>query len=355
MLNPISTKTDQDYGQVALIQMTGTNSLVNLPVEAPITIRSYWLNEVTGIQESSNTTVVVPPGQYSYESMLAFWNTYVPTFSDDPYVDTCYGLGGNPGTYPSLNKYEYNIRFTLQQYAAILAQTFDGNKNLHLYKGFEIEINPLNYRLFVMLGFREILNPEIATVPTTFLQFPVTVESRVYDNMTDETSMTYNVQQPILAPFAFDFSGSKSLYVYIETPVNSQFRAPFNQNDSSNLIARVPVNVPFGFQYEFIPNNVVYSQQKNLNISQMVLTCRDEYGTFVDFQNLPWFVDLSIKFGASEDEISSSAYTGSMDQVVSNPSLHPTAASFNSGNRDPLYGGQKNINPNTQAAKRFRS
>ncbi len=355
MLNPISTKTDQDYGQVALIQMTGTNSLVNLPVEAPIIIKSYWLNEQTGTDESSTTTIIVPPGQYTYESMLGFWNAYVPTFSDDPYPDTCYGLGGDAGTFPSLKKYEFNIRFTLQQYATLLSQSFPGNKNLHLYKGFEIEINPQNYRLFVMLGFREILNPESTTIQPTYVQFPVTVDSRVYNIGTNTTSVTYNVLDPTLAPFAFDFSGSKSLYVYIETPVNSQFRAPFNQNDSSNLIARVPVNVPFGFQYEFIPNNVVYSQQKNLNISQMVLSCRDEYGTFVDFQNLPWFVDLSIKFGASEDEINSSAYSGSMDQLASNPSLHPTAASYNSGNRDPLYGGQKNINPNTQAAKRFRS
>jgi hypothetical protein len=288
---------------------------------------------------------------------MTFWNTYIPTFSNEPYPDTVYGLGGSPVVSPtilnpSIYKYEFNIKFFLKQYPALLDQFFPGTINEHVYRKFEVVLTPESYRLFVMMGMRPIQNPDVPVIETLRITFDCSVDSRVFDGT--NTTVTYNVSEPYLAPFAFDFGGVKSLYVYIETPVNSQFRAPFNQNDSSNLIARVPLTVPFGYQFEYAPQNVVYSQQKNLNISQMTLTCRDDYGTFIDFQNLPWFIELNVKFGSSEDELRASANTGNLNQVVSTPSLHPTAASYDSGNRDTLFGGQKNINDNTQRSKRFR-
>jgi len=339
--------------------MSGTNSLVNLPEETPILIKSYWYNEATASDEFSESTIIVPPGQYSYSTFLTFWNTYVPIFSDDPYPDTCYSFGGSPTVSPtilnpSLTKYEYNIRLLLQQYANLLDQSFLGITNEHVYKRFELILTPENYRLFCMLGFREIINPEFGQVTTLTISIDCVVESREYDIGTNTTTVTYEIDEPILADYAFDFSGTKALYVYIETPVNSQFRSPFNQNNSSNLIARVPLSAPFGFQFEFYPQHVVYSQQKNLNISQMIVTCRDEYNTFVDFQNLPWFIDLSIRFGASEDELNSSTTAGTMGSLSSTPSLHPSAQGYNSGNRDVLYNSQKNIDVNTQRSKRFR-
>lgn len=363
VLNPISTRTDQDFGQVALAQMSGTNSLVNVPAEVVLQIKATWFNELIGSEEFAITDIPIPAGNYSYSQMLAFLNGSLPTFADEPYLDTVYGLGGTavPTPLPTnvpVTKQELNTKLIFSQFASILTQTFVGPVvvNEHIYRTFEI-VNSANvYRIFVLLGLSPLFDPSV--FPTTFANYVINVarSSQAYDPVTNTTSVYYDVQNQILAPYSFNFASPQCLYVYIESPVNSQFRSPFNQNNPSNLIARVPINQTFGFQFTYIQQNLVYSQQKNLNISQIAISCRDEYNELVDFQNVPWFIELSIKFAMNENAIPVSGTDGVPKSIANLPTVHSSAVSYNNSSRRDILGApsQNNsiVTPNAKRSKR---
>ena len=343
--------------------MSGTNSIVNIPNEVVLQLKSTWYNELLAVEESSITDIFIPAGHYSYSTMLAFLNGSLPTFSDEPYLNTVYGLGGTPLPSPlptnvPVSKSEINTKFIFTQYANILTQVFVGNNvvNEHAYRTFEIVNSPSVYRLFVMLGLSPLFDP--SAFPTSFANYVIQVakSSEAYDPIANETTITYNVVNQIFAPFTFNFATPQSLYVYIESPVNSQFRSPFNQNNPSNLIARVPINQSFGFQFSYSQQNLIYTQQKNLNISQIQVTCRDEYNELVDFQNTPWFIELAIKFAMNENAIPVSGTDGVPKQIANLPTVHSSAVSYNnSSQRDVLSSRSQNnstITPNAKRSKR---
>jgi len=339
--------------------MTGTNSIVNLPQETALRLKCTWYDESIAAEEFAITTIFLPPGQWTYSTMTAFLNSELPTFANDPYPDTVYGLGGTAIPLPiptndPVSKSELNTKFIFTQYASILDQTFAGTVNRHIYRTFELVNDEASYRLFVLLGLVKINNPDESNALRPNFIIRVTVSSRVFDGV--NTTMTYDVVNQIESTYSFDFTATHSLYLYTETPINSQFRSPFNQNNPSNLLARIPMNVPFGFQFTYQPNNVVYSQQKNLNVSNLQVTIRDDYGEFVDFQNLPYHIDLSFKFGQSEDTIRMSGQEGVAPVIANAPSVHATAASYNNpAARDVLFGGSQNNSSSVTGSKRVKS
>jgi len=349
---------------VTVLQMSGTHSIVNVPTELNIQIRTTWFNFAEGEQEESTTLIPLPPGNYTYESMLAFLNTELPTFADFPYPDTVYGLGGVPfvTTVPQnvpVTKNEVNTKLIFTQFADILTQVIPGpagTLNQHQYNTFEIVSNRELYQLLVMLGLVEIQNPLALAgniIPAPNLVIRVTPSSSAFDPINNETTITYDVLNNIAAEYSFDFSGTKSLYVYLETQVNTQFRSPFEGNNASNLIARVPINVIFGEQFTYAPAQVLFSQQRNLNITNLQVTCRDDYGHLVDFQNIPWFLELAVKFGVNESSPNVSGTTGVPSTISGNPSLHASAAGYGDPRRDVLFSSSQN-NKAGQQQKRGR-
>ena len=363
VLNPISTRTDQDFGLVTVIQLSGTNSIVNIPQEITLQIKSTWYNEVIEFEESAIVDIPIPAGHYGYSQMLAFLNGSLPTFSDSPYPDTVYGLGGTPFVTPlpenvPVTKVEINTKFIFTQFADILTQTFVGPQffNEHVYRTFELVYNPAVYRLFILLGLAPYMDPNTRTsFNYTNYVIRVSQSSSEYDPVSNETTVFYNVDNDIEAPFTFDFASPKCLYFSIESPVNSQFRSPFNENNPSNLIARIPISTPFGFQFVYQPDQVVYSQQRNLNISQLSITCRDEFNDLVDFQNSPWFMELSVKFAMNENAVPISGTDGVPKNVSNLPTVHASAVSYNaSGQRDVLGSHSQNNSILTTAAKRSK-
>jgi hypothetical protein len=336
--------------------------MVNVPVEIILQLKATWYNEVIQSEEFAITEIPIPPGHYSYSTMLAFLNGSLPTFADEPYLNTVYGLGGTPVPTPAptnvpVTKSEINTKFIFSQFAAILTQTFVGPVvvNEHIYRTFEIVNSPSVYRLFVLLGLSPLFDPSV--FPTSFSNYVIQVarSSQAYDPVTNTTTVSYDVRNQIFAPFTFNFASPQCLYVYIESPVNSQFRSPFNNNNPSNLIARVPINTAFGFQFSYSQQNLIYSQQKNLNISQIAVTCRDEYNELVDFQNAPWFIELAVKFAMNENAIPVSGTDG-VPKVISNlPTVHSSAVSYNNSSRRDILGSQSQNNSTITAnAKRSK-
>jgi hypothetical protein len=358
LLTPISTVTDQEYGMAAVIGMSGTHTIVNLPNPVEIQIKSTWFNGIENATESAITGVTIPRGNYDYSKMLAFLNTNLPTFSDSPYEDTVYGLGGVPfvTTQPQnspVSKDPVNTKLIFTQWAEILTQVIPGTINEHQYRTFEIVNTQEVYRLFILLGLVAIQNPSLPYAEGPNFIIRCNVSSQTYDAISDTTTFTYNVQNEILAPYSFDFSGIKSLYLYIESPVNSQFRSPFENNSQSNLLCRVPINVIFGEQFTYLPSLTVYSEQRNLVVSNLAVSCRDDFGQFVDFENVPWFLDIEFKFAIKDESEPSISGTNGVPATISQgPTLHSTARSYNNGpSRDLLYSSSQK-NTNTQSNKK---
>lgn len=318
-------------------------------MEAPLIIRSRWFNELTNEDELSDYTVTFPPGNYNVNTMLANLNAFLPAFSDSPYDGTVYGLGGtyipvdppinNPTSISTINS-----KFIFQQYQDILNQTIEGTVNEHIYQSFSFHFIPESYRLWVMLGLTNIQNPVNPFENPSDIVIPITLQSRteyVQDSIT-YTDFTYTVGDFITGSFTFNFGNTGSLYVYLSGQVNTEFRDPFSSYKSSNLIARVPRMVPYGSTIVYqsqVPNQAVV---KDLNISNLTIQIRDDFFELVDFQGSEVAIDWSIKFGMNETIPNISGYEGVPSNVASTPSIHYSAASYNSGSaRDPLNNSAK--------------
>jgi hypothetical protein len=341
---PISTATDQGFGRVALHAMSGTHSILNIPRDITFTISSTWFNESSNSEESGIVDVNIPRGNYNYETMLALLNSELSVFADEPYPDTVYGFGGTPTLVdPPENipvaSMTTNSKFVVKQYANLLDQEFAGTVNEHVYLRFTIIGSVEVYRLFVMLGFTYIQNVTSVTQNIASFTINISVSSRVYDGT--NTIMTYNVENEIVAPYSYNFSGVQALYINLMSGVNSQFRSPFTNNAPSNLIMRVPLNVPFGFQFNYTAQNLVWTQQKNMTISNLQVYVTDEFNETVDFQNLPWFLDLAVMFAVSEEDLNVSGTEGVPQSIPSAPEKHFSQLGYNAV-RDPFASASQN-------------
>jgi hypothetical protein len=190
-----------------------------------------------------------------------------------------------------------------------------------------------------MLGLTFIQNVTSVTQEIASFSILVTPSSRIFDGV--NTTMTYNVENEIVAPYSYNFAGVQSLYVNLMSGVNSQFRSPFTNNAPSNLLLRVPLNVPFGFQFSYSVENLVWAQQKNMTISNLQVYVTDEYGETVNFQNLPWFLDLCVMFALSEEDLNISGTEGVPQVIPSAPEKHFSQLGYNTV-RDPFSSGSQN-------------
>lgn len=348
LLRPISTQTEQDIGGVALSSFTGPNTIVNLPLPAPLTIQSRWFDESLNETVTSDYTITLPEGQYSYSQMLAILNASLPAFSDSPYPATVYGLGGtyvpvSPPSNQPVEKSPINSKFIFEQFSNILGQTFPGTVAQHIYQSFTIKFSRPSYPLWVMLGLTAIQNPLDQFEDVSDYTIPIFVQSRTFDGV--DTTIVYDVGDPIFAPYTFNFSGTKNLYVYTNGQIPSSFRSPFDNNNESNLICRVPISVPYGFVIEYQAQNLAWAQVKNLNLSNIQITVFDDFNRRVDFQGANFQCDIMVRFAKDEDALMNvSGTTGlpnSLSRTTPSDLMHPSAMSYNNaGGRDTLGSSQ---------------
>jgi hypothetical protein len=194
-----------------------------------------------------------------------------------------------------------------------------------------------------MLGLTSIQNPLDVFEDVFDYSIPVFVQSRTFDGV--DTTIVYDVGDPIFAPNTFNFSGTKNLYVYTNGQIPSSFRSPFDNNNESNLICRIPVQVPYGFVIDYLSQNLAWAQIKNLNLSNIQLTVFDDFNRRVDFQGANFQCDLMIRFAKDEDALLNVAGTtglpNSLNQTTPSDLMHPSAMSYNnSGGRDTLGSSQ---------------
>jgi hypothetical protein len=335
---------------VALSDFTFTNTLLNIPTDITIPIRSTWYNRVDNTGPSFNfaiTEITIPQGQYTQQQMLAFLNNNFPVFSDtleENFVtDTCYGLGLSPDIEAPVNVVPNNTKFVISQSETALAQAYVGNGlNSHEYSSFSLISNENNYRWFVMMGLKPIPNSLVTLPNFDPITIPVQLFSKNYDPVDNLTTCTYQINVEITGLYSYDFSGSKMIYFFLDSPVSSHFRAPFDQCAESNILGSVPTAwCAYGYQSSYTVQNLAWAVQKNLTMSNVQIALRDEYRELVNFQNIPWMASIRVKFALSEDEPMVNALDGSVGSINSLSTLHPTAQPYSNGAGRDLLGIKK--------------
>jgi hypothetical protein len=364
--SPISTATDQEYGEVYLQEFNLMNTLHNLINETQLIVRSTFYNEVTQERTTSDYTIYFPAGNYTYSTMLATLNAVLPSFSNTPYPDTVYGLGGTPTPpIPPSTQFNYPVSkspigayFVFEQYASILNQSFTGQLNEHVYESFQLIFTREVYDLWWRLGLTRFQNPTPGTQfePVSDYTIFIGVQTRNFNVGTNTTTVTYFVDNQITSPYVFNFAATQNLYVVANGQIPSRFRYPFTENNPSNLIAVIPVTVPYGFQIFYSPQNPAKCSVKNMNLSNLQLSIYDDRGQLINTNGSDIDARFIINFGIDErQDLNVSAITGLPNRLPSStPSelMHPSAKSYNlPGQRDPLGSSQLNINSST---KRYR-
>lgn len=342
------------------------NTLHNLTNDTQLIVRSTFFNQVTQQRSTADYTIIFPAGNYTYSTMLSTLNAVLPSFSDTPYPDTVYGLGGTPTPpVPPSTQFNYPVEksplgayFIFEQYASILNQSFPGTQNEHVYESFQLIFTPEVYALWWRLGLTRFQNPSPGAQFETVFDYtiPIGVQTVTYDAGTNTTTTTYNVGPPITSPYAFNFAATQNLYVVANGQIPSRFRYPFTGNNPSNLIAVIPVNVPYGFQIFYAPQNPAKCTIKNMNLSNIQLSIYDDRGQLINTNGSEINASFIVNFGIDErQDLNVSAITGLPNRLPgSTPSelMHPTARSFNTpSGRDTLGSSQLNTSSST---KRYR-
>lgn len=332
-----------------MVDFNGTNTLYNISHDYPLLVKTTWYDRSDGTGPDVNysiSEIILPKGQYNKNQLLSWLNTNFAIFSEVPeapfLTETVYGFGSI--LFPAVVDTPTTSKLNLFQNEGLLTQVYEGSGvNPHEYYSFELIVNDENYRFFTMLGWK----PTFAVNTQTANNAPIIIRSfltsSTYDIISNETTVLYSTASPYEGPHVYDLSGSRMLYIYLDYPLSSKFRVPFDNCKESNLIGSIPIGqAAFGETFFYQVQNLVYASQKNITMSNISMSLRDEYDEFVDFNDIPWQMTLRIKFALSEDEAMVSAQEGTLGQNNSLPSLHPTATSYNDGGgRDILMGSQK--------------
>ncbi len=141
--------------------------------------------------------------------------------------------------------------------------------------------------------YSKVLLSPPTTAPNNTTLFGVTIDGTVVYG-----SNTQAIDQEIvevLEPYAFtDLSGLDELYIHCPQ-FRTQFLSSTSQSSLSpaDVIAVIPISVPFGSKMSFIPNTPLTAYMLNTNISQLDFTLTNSNNQLVDFHGCNWSITLS--------------------------------------------------------------
>lgn len=296
------------------------------------------MNSLTGESGVNDRALSIPAGYYNIDQMVDLFNAILPFFENDGFFDTplCYGLGEDLATavlfdMPAADLKQPQMRFAFNQYPELLQQVYDGAvPNPFQYTSYDLIFGYESYGLLARLGMILPFTKDQLDRPDITYSIPVSVSASSYDPVSNKTTVEYTVSSSIIANYTFNMVATKSLYIELAYPA-SQFRSPFNKLDTSPMIARVPVEAAYGWMFDFWPQNLVFSQHKNLTLSQIVIRIYDDFGERVNFQGSDWAMDLNVKFAESETDASPSLLTSDGYQ-------HPVQAGYNNSSKRDVFG-----------------
>jgi hypothetical protein len=340
----ISTPSEEEIALVSFQSFTFMNALNNItPINDTLKVTAVY--NVYGIQKSVTSVITIPNGYYNLQQLTYLLNVNIPqvdsagnvlSFGSSTYVNNAF-------TQPALSSPVLVNGFLLCQYPALLVQSATSKvTNSHEYVSFTFVVDSSTYGLMSMIGFvPHSTNPQITSgQQTTLLCTPVYTSSGCtytfsYGNTNWVT--TNSTVSTLTLPYIYNLIYTDTLYVELGN-TGAQFRAPYGNLSTSNLLISVPILSSFQslnyyeakiFMPKFVPN---------LNLATLPVTIRDQYGTLVDFRGNNWKMNIFFTFCKSEEqEIEMSTRNQKVGRTSKRPlEVVPSNESF-SKTKDPLY------------------
>lgn len=296
---------------------------------------------------SAIKTVTIPAGFYSYDSLTSYLNTELtsttgplgnvttPTFTGTANViDIFNGFGS---TYSSqitndiaASNYSLVAGKIFAQSPSLgdmwqnckLDNTVTATGNSGIYAGKYLVDDEETYPLLHLLGysFVDVIAPVIPNTTYRGWGFPIyskqvgSTTQYSFDGVIYGTS-TADISTKSIIPFAIsDLTGLDDLYIHC-----SQLRTQYMSGISkyplapSDVIAVIPINVPFGDKMSFVPNFPLESFLINTNVTQLTFRMTNSNNELVNFQGLDWAMTIFCEEVPDSSRIEAENSAGNMN------------------------------------------
>lgn len=319
---------------IGIESMTFYNTFSNIvDGKNRLKVLSSYINSA-GVTINNIISVVIPSGHYDIDALLTFLNDPgVCNYQDDD--DFYYGLGDfDDPTYPAFSKSELypshlEINFPTYGKGASALGQYDVD---HVYLYFGLIVDDETQGLMEQLGLLDYnLANQISNTEN------ITLGGQSYNGLfakvANQGLNSYYNYGPtyvepgtavyvyhILADNIFYLGGPDALMIGIEQ-ISTPNRISTTGLDTSNVVGIVPINSGYGSKTVYFPSFYNPTLIGDLSISNIQISIKDASdGRYVDFQNSPWILVLTIQFiEVSEKQVSDIAAQGLSTQNVFTP------------------------------------
>jgi hypothetical protein len=286
-------------------------------------------------------TAIIPPGYYSYDSLTSYLDEYMgdlqPVTIGASSFDVLNGFGS---AYDAITSDDISS----SEFSTITGKVFFQTPSLgdmwqnvppdntvtsttgysEIYAGKYLIVDAETYNLMHILGyvFDSKPAPSIPNTPFFGIGVPIyhkTVGSTTqysFDNAAYGTSeVGFPAFEQIVPICMSDLTGLDDLYIHC-AELRTQFMSGILKQPLSpgDVIAVVPINVPFGDKVSFVPNFPLISYLRNTNIAQLTFRMTNSNNQPLDFNGIDWSMTVFCEEVPDESKV----------QLEDNPGNLPT-------------------------------
>ena len=302
-------------------------------------------------------TIIVPPGYYSYDTLTSYLDTCmgdteVVTMTESGVDHTVNIFNGFGSAYDGITSDDISS----SEYSTITGKVFlqspslgdmwqpvrntdavtTTGTNSGIYAGKYLIVDDETYPLMHVLGYVFDSKPAPAIPNTSYygLGFPIYNRKSSghteysFNNTFWGTAETGFPEIAQVVPVCIsDLTGLDDLYIHC-AQLRTQFmsgilKQPLTPGD---VVAVVPINVPFGEKVSFVPNFPLVSYLRNTNIAQLAFRLTNSNNQLLDFNGIDWAMTIFCEEVADDSKVQLEDNPGNMPTPFFQGSDHPAGA-----------------------------
>ena len=260
-------------------------------------------------------TVIIPPGYYSYDTLCTYLDTVMGdvqavTINSVP-LDVFNGFGSTYDTVTSdaVSPAEYSTItgkvFMQTPSLGDMYQNVPADNSVtsttgysEIYAGKYLIIDTDTYNLMHILGYVFDSKPAPAIPNTPYFGVGIPIYNRTVSSTTQYSfdKVTWGSAEVGFPAFKkvepvciSDLTGLDDLYIHC-AQLRTQFQSGILKQPLApgDVIAVVPINVPFGEKVSYIPNFPLTTYLRNTNIAQLTFRMTNSNNQPLDFNGVDW-------------------------------------------------------------------
>lgn len=260
-------------------------------------------------------TVVIPPGHYSYETLTSYLDSVIGDVQevtiDSTDIDIFNGFGSiytgitsddvTPTQYSTITgKILFNTPSLGDMYQTVPSDdSVTSNTGYsEIYAGKYLIVDTETYSLMHLLGFVFDSKPALPIPNTPYIGVGIPIFHRTQLNSTEYSfdnvnwgtaEVGFQEFKTVIPVCISDLSGLDDLYIHCPQ-LRTQYMSGILKQPltPSDVVAVVPINVPFGEKVAYIPNFPLTCYLRNTNISQLTFRMTNSNNQPLDFNGIDW-------------------------------------------------------------------